>query len=81
MRAGKWFTVGWGVIAMGFALFASQVDNLIQAVNTLGSIFYGPMLGVFLVRFFFKSARGTPPSRSHDRTSHRPRACRAAPDS
>jgi solute:Na+ symporter, SSS family len=60
VRAGKWFTVGWGVIAIGFALFASQVDNLIQAVNILGSIFYGPMLGVFLVGFFFKSARGTP---------------------
>jgi solute:Na+ symporter, SSS family len=60
VRAGKWFTVAWGVIAIGFALSASQVDNLIQAVNILGSIFYGPMLGVFLVGFFFKSARGTP---------------------
>lgn len=60
VRAGKWFTVAWGVIAIGFALSASQIDNLIQAVNILGSIFYGPMLGVFLVGFFFKSARGTP---------------------
>jgi SSS family transporter len=54
------FTVGWGVLAVGFATFAAQLDNLIQAVNILGSIFYGPMLGVFLVGFFFRSARGTP---------------------
>ncbi len=60
VRAGKVFTVMWGVVAMVFAAFASQVDNLIQAVNILGSIFYGPMLGVFLVGFFFKAARGTP---------------------
>lgn len=60
VRAGKVFTVMWGVVAMAFAAFASQVDNLIQAVNILGSIFYGPMLGVFLVGFFFKAARGTP---------------------
>lgn len=60
VRAGKAFTVAWGLIAVGFAAFASQVDNLIQAVNILGSIFYGPMLGVFLVGFFFKAARGTP---------------------
>jgi solute:Na+ symporter, SSS family len=58
--AGKRFTVMWGVLAIGFAIFASQLDNLIQAVNILGSIFYGPMLGVFLVGFFFKKARGTP---------------------
>ena len=56
----KLFTVLWGAIAVGFALFASRMDNLIQAVNILGSIFYGPMLGVFLVAFFFKKVRGTP---------------------
>ena len=60
VKAGKWFTVMWGGLAMLFAMFAGQVDNLIQAGNILGSIFYGPMLGVFLVGFFFKSARGTP---------------------
>ncbi|MFT3708626.1 MAG: sodium:solute symporter [Archangium sp.] len=60
VRAGKWFTVMWGVLAVAFAIFASQIDNLIQAVNILGSIFYGPMLGVFLVGFFYKAARGTP---------------------
>ena len=60
VRVAKWFTVFWGVLAVSFAVFASQLDNLIQAVNILGSIFYGPMLGVFLVGFFFKRARGTP---------------------
>lgn len=54
------FTIGWGVLAVLFATFAAQLDNLIQAVNILGSIFYGPMLGVFLVGFFYKAARGTP---------------------
>lgn len=60
VRAGRGFTIFWGALAVAFAMFASQLDNLIQAVNILGSIFYGPMLGVFLVGFFFKSARGTP---------------------
>ena len=60
VRAGKLFTVMWGALAMAFAMFAAQLDNLIQAVNILGSLFYGPMLGVFLVGFFFKRARGTP---------------------
>ncbi len=60
VKAGKYFTAMWGGLAMLFAMFAGQVDNLIQAGNILGSIFYGPMLGVFLVGFFFKSTRGTP---------------------
>jgi len=60
VRVARWFTVFWGVLAVAFAVFASQLDNLIQAVNILGSIFYGPMLGVFLVGFFFRKARGTP---------------------
>ncbi len=60
VRVTKLFTVFWGAVAVGFAVFASQLDNLIQAVNILGSLFYGPMLGVFLVGFFFARARGTP---------------------
>lgn len=60
VKAGRYFTVLWGLLAMLFAMFASQVDNLIQAGNILGSLFYGPMLGVFLVGFFFTRARGTP---------------------
>ncbi len=51
-------TAGWGLLAVGFAAFASLLDNLIQAVNILGSLFYGPMLGVFLVGFFLAGVRG-----------------------
>ena len=56
--AAKVFTVMWGVLAMLFAAFASLLDNLVQAVNILGSIFYGPTLGVFLVGFFLPRVRG-----------------------
>ncbi len=59
LAAARGFTVFWGVVAMLFAAFASQLDNLIQAINILGSIFYGPMLGVFLVGLFMKWIRGT----------------------
>lgn len=55
----KLFTILWGVLAMLFAAFASLLDNLVQAVNILGSIFYGPTLGVFLVGFFLPRVRGT----------------------
>jgi uncharacterized sodium:solute symporter family permease YidK len=58
--AAKLFTVLWGIVAVLFAAFASLLDNLIQAVNILGSIFYGPTLGVFLVGFFLKRVRATP---------------------
>jgi Na+/proline symporter len=60
LLAAKLWTVFWGVLAMLFAAFASLLDNLIQAVNILGSIFYGPTLGVFLVGFFLRRVRGTP---------------------
>lgn len=60
LRAARLFTVGWGLVAISFAAFASLLDNLIQAVNILGSIFYGPMLGVFLVGFLSRRVRSTP---------------------
>ncbi|HJZ83965.1 MAG TPA: sodium:solute symporter [Polyangia bacterium] len=60
LRAAQLFTVFWGLLAVSFAASAALLDNLIQAVNILGSIFYGPMLGVFLVGFFIKWVRGTP---------------------
>lgn len=56
--ASKLFTVFWGLVAVAFASFASLLDNLIQAVNILGSIFYGTVLGIFLVAFFLKRIRG-----------------------
>ncbi|MCB0497663.1 MAG: sodium:solute symporter [Cyclobacteriaceae bacterium] len=48
------FTVFWGILALLFAVFATQLDNLIQAVNILGSVFYGPILGIFIVAFGVK---------------------------
>ncbi len=56
----KLFTVLWGVAAIAFALFASRLDNLIQAVNILGSIFYGTVLGLFVVAFFLRHVTATP---------------------
>jgi Na+/proline symporter len=60
LRASRAFTVLWGCVAIGFATFAGLVDNLIQAVNIIGSIFYGTVLGIFLVAFLIKSVTGTP---------------------
>jgi hypothetical protein len=57
--ASKCFTAFWGLIAIGFALYAHLVENLIQAVNILGSIFYGVMLGLFVVAFFVRRVGGT----------------------
>ena len=54
----RMLTVFWGVLALLFALFASQLDNLIQAVNIVGSVFYGPILGIFLVAFLLKKVGG-----------------------
>ncbi|GAB3200324.1 Na+/proline symporter [Pontibacter aydingkolensis] len=58
LNASKMFTVAWGLIAILFATYASLLDNLIQAVNIIGSIFYGTILGIFLVAFYFKSIKG-----------------------
>ena len=54
----KLFTAFWGVLAISFALFAQLLENLIEAVNILGSIFYGTILGIFLVAFFLKKVKG-----------------------
>lgn len=59
LRASKWFTVLWGALALGFALIADLFENLIQAVNIIGSLFYGTILGIFLVAFFMKRIGGT----------------------
>lgn len=56
--ASKWLTALWGIIALGFALTADLFENLIEAVNILGSIFYGTILGIFLVAFFLKFVKG-----------------------
>ncbi len=54
LNASKWLTIIWGVIALGFAMTASLFDNLIEAVNIVGSVFYGAILGIFLVAFFLQ---------------------------
>jgi len=59
VAASKWFTLFWGLVALGFALFANLVENLIQAVNIVGSVFYGVVLALFLVAFFVKQIGGT----------------------
>ncbi len=59
VRNAKWFTAFWGLFAIGFALFARFSENLIEAINILGSLFYGVVLGLFLVAFFVKKVGGT----------------------
>ena len=58
VRATKWFTLGWGVLAILVACVANLFDNLIQLVNIIGSIFYGNVLGIFLLAFFIKNVKG-----------------------
>ena len=52
-------TVFWGCYAIMFALFANRLGSLIEAVNILGSLFYGTILGIFLVAFYVKRVGGT----------------------
>ncbi|MCP4911353.1 MAG: sodium:solute symporter [Bacteroidetes bacterium] len=54
VKTTKIFTFFWGLIAIGIACVAYLADNLIQLVNIIGSIFYGNVLGIFLIAFFFK---------------------------
>ena len=58
VKASKWFTLLWGLIAISVACVANLFDNLIQLVNIIGSIFYGNVLGIFLLAFFFKKVNG-----------------------
>ena len=59
LKASRWFTVGWAVLAMIFAMLASFAENLIQFVNIVGSLYYGTLLGIFLVAFYIKRIGGT----------------------
>jgi SSS family transporter len=58
VKASKWFTFAWGIMAICVACFAYLAENLIQLVNIIGSIFYGNVLGIFLLAFFFKFVKG-----------------------
>jgi solute:Na+ symporter, SSS family len=55
----KWMTVFWGGFCIAFGLFANQLGSLIEAVNRIGSLFYGTMLAIFLVAFYAKRIGGT----------------------
>ncbi len=58
LMASRVATLFWGVLASGFALYAGQLGSLIEAVNRVGSYFYGSLLGVFLLAFLVKRANG-----------------------
>ena len=56
--ASKLLTVAWGIFAIIFAQYANRLGTLVEAVNILGSLFYGTILGIFLTAFYIKSVRG-----------------------
>lgn len=55
LNASRWATLFWGIYAIGFAQYGSNFGALVEAVNIIGSLFYGGLLGVFVLAFFFKS--------------------------
>jgi len=59
LRASRILTFSWGVFTVIIALYASKLGNLLEAVNILGSLFYGTILGIFLVAFYLKKVKGT----------------------
>jgi Na+/proline symporter len=59
LNASRLFTIAWALIAMIFAMLANMAENLIQFVNIVGSLFYGTILGIFLVAFYLKKIGGT----------------------
>lgn len=56
---GRLHTLAWGIFCIAVAMFATRMGSLIEAVNILGSLFYGTILGIFLVAFYLKRAGGT----------------------
>lgn len=58
LKVSKIATILWGLYAIGVANLASELGSLIEAVNVLGSLFYGTILGIFLVAFFMKRIKG-----------------------
>jgi len=57
-RTSRWYTFAWGIFSIFIAMFATNMGSLIEAVNVLGSLFYGVILGVFLVAFYLKHVQG-----------------------
>lgn len=64
LSSSRWSTVAWGVFCIVVALYANRLGNLIEAVNILGSLFYGTILGIFLVAFYMKKVKGNAVFRS-----------------
>jgi len=58
LSASRWATIFWGIFCVIAALYASKLGNMIEAVNVLGSLFYGTILGIFLVAFYMKKING-----------------------
>lgn len=58
LSVSRWSTVGWGLFCIVAGIYASKLGNLIEAVNILGSLFYGTILGIFLVAFYMKRVNG-----------------------
>jgi Na+/proline symporter len=58
LAASKTATVFWGIYAIAFAQFANHLGSLIEAVNVMGSLFYGTILGMFLIAFYFRKIGG-----------------------
>ncbi|MCF8452229.1 MAG: sodium:solute symporter [Pedobacter sp.] len=59
LSVSRWTTITWGIFCILMALYASKMGNLIEAVNILGSLFYGTILGIFIVAFYFKKIGGS----------------------
>jgi solute:Na+ symporter, SSS family len=59
LSVSRWITIMWGLLSLFMALFASKMGNLLEAVNILGSLFYGTILGIFIVGFYLKKVGGS----------------------
>ena len=59
LSVSRWTTIIWGFFCILMALYASKMGNLIEAVNILGSLFYGTILGIFIVAFYLKKIGGS----------------------
>ncbi len=60
LNVSRWCTLGWGILSILVAQFANKMGSLIETVNILGSLFYGTILGIFVVAFYIKKLKGTP---------------------
>lgn len=59
LSVSRWVTTAWGLLSILMALYASKMGNLLEAVNILGSLFYGTILGIFIVAFYLKKIGGS----------------------